>query len=158
MFDTKEENAKAVDALYSASADLVRGDVLQWAVVESTTGLTRESHRLWHVVRRFRKRLRKERGIACRPITNVGLRLLTESEQVRRCSEDRHRKMFRQSTIAMREIEAVVGENLSLVDRRLRLFSMDRLREERKQIRSAVKQIATVRKSETMPLRKSPTV
>lgn len=154
MFESKEEIKSTVDKLFDAVAHLGRGDVLQWSDIERETRLPKDSGALQYVVRKLRKRVLKERGIAMRPIVNVGLKLLSHQEQVRVCAEDRHRRMFRQSSAATRELAAIDGSDLGLVDRRLRMAQLERLKYERQAMRRAIKEVVQVRKSPVNPIRK----
>lgn len=148
-----EEITRAVLRLFDMATTYRPGDMLHWSAIESCIGVTRNENRFWQIVKKFRARTLKERCIAMRPEYNVGLVFLTPKEQVYRCAEDRHRKMFRQSTRAMKELTHVNEHTLSDHDRRMRFSQIDHLRKERKAIRASVKEVS---KSEALPRRKVP--
>lgn len=153
MLEAKEKITKAVDALMELAASVQRGEVLLWTDIEQATGIARYTECWSTVVVKFRKRLLRERCIAVLPVTGSGLEFLTQQDQVRRIAEYRQRRMFRQSTRAVREIGAADPAQLCLHNRRLRLAQLERLKHERKHIRASVKEI---RKTPVNPIRKMP--
>ena len=154
MFESKEEIKSTVDRLFDAVRALGRGDVLTWEAIEKETGLLKDSGSCKYIVQKLRKRVLRERRIAMRPVVGVGLKLLTHQDQVRVCAEDRHRRMFRQSSAATRELSALDPSTLGLVDRRLRMTQLEQLKTERQVMRRAIKEVLTVRKSQVNPVRK----
>lgn len=156
MFESKGEISVAIEALWQLSLGLNRGDVLTHEAVESATGMNREHVSYWHITKKFRKRLLKEREIACISVPGVGFRLLTHRDQVRDCGRNRHKRMFRQSQMGIREISAVDPSTLSLHDRKLRMAQLDRLFAERKSARKGMNESTEVRKTEVNPRRPLP--
>lgn len=150
----KEENdliRSAVDALLHLASQYHRGQVMPYDRIEAAGGVDRK-HESWNtVVKKFRRRLLKEREIALRPVVNIGYELLTHRDQVRRCSSDRQRRMFRQAQKAIAEVGSVPSDSLGDHDRRLQMAQMDRLRNERKELRRSLREVENVKKSETIP-------
>lgn len=159
MFDEKPEILAAVETLSRLAEPMERGQVLTWDAMQKATGWDRSLPHFKTAFGRFRKDLLRQRSIALRPINGVGFKLLTHQEQVRRCAEDRHRKMFRQSQKAIREVEAVDGAILSDHDRRLQVLQLGRLVDERRTIRRSIKEcvVSPGASTETLPRRQVPT-
>lgn len=150
MFQAKNEIRDAVQRLLDTTAPYGRGDVIPWGVIEHAAG-NRLSHPGCYIIKAWRKRLRKDRGIVCRTVRGVGVELLTKPDQVTRPGEDRRRRASRQLTTAIREIAAVDGEELPDHLRRVRTMQLDSLRNERRSVRRGARQVK--RKSETLPVR-----
>lgn len=119
-------------------------------------GCSRQENRGRHVVRAARRRLLKQADIATRCKTDVGVKLLTNKEQVRVCAEDRQRRALKQTRMAIREVGAVDGATLSDHDRRFQQLQLTALRNERKLLLGSVRTLVKQR-PETLPRRPLPT-
>lgn len=148
MFEETKFHPRAENALFEAARVKERSDVISFEEIEQATGVNRDDPRYSQLIKRFRRRMRKERGIAMRPVIDVGFRLLTSSEQVNQ--NDRWRKVSRQTYRAAQEIEAVDDTELSVTDRRVRIMQLERLAEARSQ---SLRSIRALKKSDTHPVR-----
>lgn len=154
MFETKEAINAAVTTLTEQTADLKRGDILKWEEIEETTGIKRYTEHWSSMVKRWRRDLLRTRGIACWPEVTVGLRLLTNEEQVTVIGRKRTRKMFRQSSMAMREISAADSSQLSLQLKRLKIATLDNAKIVRRQLRRTARELkGGIRKTDVNPKR-----
>lgn len=153
MFESKEAISLAVKALNEQTADLKRGDVLKWEEIEEIAGIKRYTEYWSSMLKRFRRDVLKTRRIATWAEKTVGLRFLTQQEQVRLIAEKRQRKMFRQSSMAMREISAADPSQLSVADKRLRIAQLDNLKVSRRSFRRGLREAKLVRKTEVNPKR-----
>lgn len=153
MFEAKDEITEAANKLWDAASQLVRGDVFSWDAICESTGMHKEMPQLKTAFIRFRKRLLNEKDIAVWPVNGVGFKLLAPTEQVRVCSEKRQRKMFRQAQKAIKEVGAIEPSLLPMHDRRLQFAQLNKLKEERRQLRRSIKEVVC-KKTETLPVRK----
>ena len=154
MFDSREENTKAVDSLWAVYADQPRGTVIPWQAIETIIGGPREAGG-WTVINRYRKRLRKERQIVtlCHP--SVGLRLLTHQEVATEIPQLRQRKAYRQVNRCLREVDTVDCAAISDHQRMVLMQQKHNLAYQRLQIgRSRRDGAKALKKSEVNPIRK----
>lgn len=155
MGDIRESDptiTAAVDAIMPIVGD--RGSVLLWQDIEFACGCARYSGSWNTIIRKLRKRLIEERMQATWPERCVGLRLLTHAETVAVIPRKRQKRMFRQAGKAIKELETADPSQLNMTERRLLLSQMDRLVAERKQLRSAQKELLEA--SCTIPRRTAP--
>lgn len=147
MIDEQQAITDLVELVLGVVGD--RGSILRWDEIESTTGMTRYVAPWSTVLKKVRKRLLRDRNQAVWPETNVGLRLLTESETVRICPEKRQRRMYRQAGKAIQELASADPSKLSTRERILQESQIQNLEAERKKIRASVKEV--VKSSESLP-------
>lgn len=150
MFEKKDEITAAVEAVWKIIPN--RGQVLRWSQIEKASGCVRYQGSWATIVKKIRKRLRIERMQATWPETGIGLRLLTEKETVTLIPKERQKRMFRQAGRAIKDMETADPGKLSMTDRRILASQLDRLKQERKNLRAAQKELLEA--SETIPRRK----
>lgn len=133
QFEEDPEIAARVDKLKALTADYERGNVLPWEVVESVLGLHRDDEKLRYAVLKWRKFCHKERKIETWPVPGVGIKLLTESEQVSMLPQKRAKKAYRQHGLILRSIKNTNLMKLSEHERRMAVAIIDHSRQARKQ-------------------------
>lgn len=149
-----EELQRSVDAVVRFAANLGRGDTLRLTSIEQLSGCERYTGRWNAIVRKVRLAVLRDRGIALRPITNVGYRLCEHDEQLRYCSRNRQRRAIRQLGRGLLEVDALPPAELTDHQQHLRALMVQQLRTERRQVRRGVRsQQAELRRTETMPAR-----
>lgn len=132
MYERKQEITEAVDRLYDKTRPLQRGDLLSNATIIATLGIEPDqinAGRVRHVIKRVRRRLLKVaekggRNIACLPEKGVGLRLLTEEQQVKLYPYVRRKRAYNQHLMSHRAVRAVPIESLSPHLRKVRLAKL----------------------------------
>lgn len=155
MFSTKEEIQRTVDAMVDHVKSLDRGDVVKFGDLETITGTERYAGRWVLYVQKMRRRILKERGIAMRPLVNVGYKLCTKDEQLKYCARNRQRRAVRQLNRGIAEVDHLPHDGLSLHQQRLRALTLDNLRHERRAVRRCMReQGAEIKRTETLPRRK----
>ena len=151
-----EEKYKAeVQAVWTVALDYQRGQTIPWSILETAMGRKREETGGWHIIRRLRRHLLRERDICTLPADTVGLRLLTDQQAARELPALRQRKARRQVNRCLREIQAVNLGSLSVHERRVLNAQRNNMQMERLQIGRSMRE-AKSQKTETLPVRKSP--
>lgn len=146
MIPSRDDITESVDAVYKLTVDLNRGDVLTHQAIRSVLNVEPHTGSWGHVMRKVRKRLQDERGIATWPETTVGYRLCTASEQLE-LPERRLRRAARQARRGRMSVEALPDRSLTLHQRRIKQFMTDRARESELRI----KREARAMSAETKP-------
>ena len=146
MIPSRDDITEAVDSVYKLTRDLNRGDVLTHQAIRSVLNVEPHTGSWGHVMRKVRKRLQDERGIATWPETTVGYRLCTASEQLE-LPERRLRRAARQARRGRMSVEALPDRSLTLHQRRIKQFMTDRARESELRI----KREARAMSAETKP-------
>lgn len=158
MFEEKGYIRRIVNELVRVTSNLERGDVITHEAIERVSGVNRYTGPWNQIVRRFRRRVLKERGIAMLPVVQVGYHFCTQQEQLTVCAENRQRRAIRQVTRGCQEVGALPLEGLTDHQQRLKKFTMDAMKAERKAMKHALKDQSLVnRKSEVNPQRPRPT-
>lgn len=100
-------NSRAIER--AALADLLRtiepGQTVTYTTMEAVAKCSLRKNR--HVLAAARNDLRDEEMIVFEPITNVGLRRLTEAERATIAPDRRRRRSFRQATIGLKEMRGL---------------------------------------------------
>lgn len=118
----KDVITDAVRRALALAAGFRRGEVLAWHALEAAAGFVRE-HTHWKAFdRRFRRDLRRQRGINMLAVPGVGLKLLTPDEDVNLRSEKRRAKASRQLSRDVTELRAIPLGDLTpgLIEKRTR--------------------------------------
>lgn len=153
MFETSEEVTAAVDAVYALTVHMGRGQILTHAEIGRVLGLNPHEGRWGHVMRKVRRRLEEERGISTWPETTVGYRLCTPAEQLELPGR-RLRRAMRQAKRGRKSVEALPDKSLSLHQRRLKAFMIERSRETERSLRRDVRDLTQeVKPTVTLPRR-----
>lgn len=139
QFTEKDEIRIAAEQLWNIAAEYNRGDVIPWSVCEAATGMKYGTAIFKTTVLKFKKRLHKEREIACRPERGTGFRLLTATEQVH--CPGRRERASRQLYRGLKEVLAVDATSLSDHDRRFQHEQIKQLRQERSVVRAGEKSV-----------------
>lgn len=152
-FATKEELQQIHRDLMNHAGKLNRGDSIPIEVIERISGMVSYSESWTHVIRTFKRNMRKDRGIALWSLERGAYKLLTNQEQVHVCGLKRQKRMLRQSTNAVREVRAVDPDDLSEHDRLVRLATLNQLRLQRRFIISGLRQAHKTFRSQVNPVR-----
>lgn len=156
MFDAKEEIGEAVEAVYALTADLARGDVLTHAAVRAVLGVDPHTGPWGHVMRKVRRRLERDRGVATWPETTVGYKLLTAAEQLELPAR-RARRGLRQVRRGRASVDALPEKSLTLHQRRVRAFLSERGKEAERALRREIRAAGeALRPTPTLPRRPAP--
>lgn len=157
MFEQDPEIAGMVDRLYEITESLDRGDVLLNKFISEVTGEDHASGRSRHVVKKVRKRLREDREIETyvRPgDVGIGVRLLTEEEQLNLFPRWKAKKETTQLKQAVKGIGAISDKRLSNEKRRLRNHLLRETRTRLSQTRAFIRDCANPeRVYPTLPIR-----
>lgn len=143
MFATNEAIGGMVDALVLKCSKLNRGDVLTREAIGEVVGVPPNEAHWQHVVNRVRARVLDERKIAMWPVTTVGFRLLTVTEQAQELPGLRMKKARRQcrrAEVAVKALDGLAG--LTMHQRRLRAASLESLGRLKKQISAEARSVA----------------
>lgn len=142
MFERNDEFTRDVDDVYALFTKLHRGDTLSHATIGRAIGLTKDDtpprlckdrSRYDHVVWGARKRLQRERQIACWYVEAVGYKLLTPAEQIE--SGLWHtEKAMRSAGRARRNVEDTPDRLCSAHLRRIKALTALRVAESRRQL------------------------
>jgi hypothetical protein len=122
IIKAKDVVSDAVARVIRLAAGYARGQVIPWILIEQVAGFDRESTHWPAVDRRWRRELRKTRGITTEAVPGVGLKLHTVNDQVNRRSEKRRARASRQLSRDAEELRATPDRELtqSLKDQKYR--------------------------------------
>lgn len=140
MFESNEQIGGWVEAIYAICRDLNRGDVLTHAMVKGILDCEPHTGPWGHVVRKVRRRLQDERGIATWPEREVGYKLCTASEQLALPAE-RLRRGIRQVRRGRRSVEALPTRGLTMHQRMSQAFAAERSRDAERAMRAELRQL-----------------
>jgi hypothetical protein len=156
MYEESEENAAALSRLWEAFSATRRGTLVSWWKIESVAGVRRK-HGGWHIINRFRKKLRQVLGVVTLAEPNTGLRFLTHEETATEIPALRQRRAYRQVNRCLRELTTVDGTVLSDHQRLVLSSQKHNLTAQRLQIGRSRRELAAwIVKTETHPVRKIP--
>ena len=133
QFEEDPEIAARVDALKVVTADYERGHVLLWEVAAATLDLPVDDDKLRYAVHKWRKYCHKELRIETWAIPQMGIKLLSESEQVAMLPQKRAKKAYRQHGLILRSIKNTNLQNLSEHERRMAAAIVEHSRSARRQ-------------------------
>lgn len=148
----KPENPRVtagIDSLQSAFGVLAKGCTIAWEDMERVLDMTRDSHLFRYTVKKWRRNLLRDRGIATWPEYTVGLRLLTDSEQVTIPARARQRRAVRQIRRAIREVSAADDSQLTMHMRLSKRAHLEAMAIHERMIESTARRPAT----ESLPQR-----
>jgi hypothetical protein len=111
MIDKKYD--AEIDAVLDAVAVFPKGTTVPWTVIQQAMGRHRDEVGGWTIIRRVRRRLLRDRQVACLPDPTVGLRLLSDMEAATEIPELRQRKARRQIARGLRETDAIDTSQLT---------------------------------------------
>jgi phage regulator Rha-like protein len=133
QFEEDPEIAARVEKLKRITADYDRAHVLLWEVAEACLDMHRDDERLKYAVLKWRKYCHHELRIETWAIPGVGIKLLTQSEQVRMLPQKRAKKAYRQHGLILRSIKNTDVDSLSEHERRMARAITEHSRDARKQ-------------------------
>ena len=125
--------AARVEKLKQITADYERGHMLLWEVAEACLDMSRDDERLRYAVLKWRKYCHHKLRIETWAIPGVGVKLLTQSEQVRMLPQKRAKKAYRQHGLILRSINNTDVDSLSEHERRMARAITEHSRDARKQ-------------------------
>jgi len=132
QFEEDPEIGERVQKLKDITADYQRGNMLLWEITEATLGLPRDDEKLRYAVLKWRKYCHHELRIETWAVPGVGIKLLTESEQVAMLPQKRAKKAYRQHGLILRSIKNTNIQNLSEHERRMAFAIIENSRNARK--------------------------
>ena len=144
MIDKKYD--AEIDMVLDAVANYPKGQTVPWNVIEHTMGRHRDHVGGWTIIRRVRRRLLRDRQIACLPDPTIGLRLLSDMEAATEIPELRQRKARRQIARGLRETEAVDVSQLTKHASIALAMSRKHMKAERLAISRARKEVESLTK------------
>jgi hypothetical protein len=154
MFTTNEALTAALQAVFAFAQDLDRGDILKHADIERVSGFPKDTVQWGALIVKLRRIMQDMRGIALRPIKNVGYKLCTKEEQLKWCPRNRQRRAIRQVNKGVKELSVLRPEELSLHQQRLRALTIQNMVEERRALKRGVReQRYCMRETEALPQR-----
>ena len=113
MFEQREDLQQMVEALVGLSEPLKRGDLLTREAIQSVLLVEPNTAHWGHCVRRARRRIEHDRGIATWPVVGFGFRLLTENETLTMLPRKRRMKAIRQMRRSWASVAALPLQGLS---------------------------------------------
>lgn len=146
LLEKREDHEKAIASLVILFVARGRGSLMQWSELEAVAGGTHHNGDGKYRIRKARKVLLREHGIATRSVPNVGVRILTPSEQVIDCSKDRQLHMIRETGRAINEVASTDDEMLPLHHRHAKAMSIKGMRELRHGLRETFNEVAATKK------------
>lgn len=152
MFERREDLQIMVDALVALCGPLNRGELLTREAIAGVLGVEPNTGHWGHCVRRARRRVERDRGIATWPVTNHGFRLLTTDEQINLLPRLRRRKAFRQIRRSQRSVAALPAGDLTLHQQVAKANQLAGLRRTEQALRSEIEAAEVMaRPTETLP-------
>jgi hypothetical protein len=154
VFESSEVIDRMVERLWERVGSLRRGDTLLHAVVEDVLGVPPHTGHWPQCMKRLRRRLEHELGIAMWPVVGIGYKLLTVGEQLNMLPRERLRRAARQERRARRSVEAIPADQLTPHQRRAQVAQCHALRAAATELRRQLRiQAVLSRKPEGMPRR-----
>ena len=141
-FEQIEEIREGVNAVVEAAADLNRGDTLTHDMITRAIGLQPYEGRWVYLLKRAFDRIERNRGITMRAEIGVGYRLLTEQEQLTEEPQRRLRRANRQTRKGRLSVARLPTKGLSMHQRKIQAATIQRLKEDERQARKTLKDIA----------------
>jgi hypothetical protein len=155
MKERIDEVTEAVEGLMKLSDQYERGQIVPWDRVEAIAG-DRTENRGKHIIKKWKKRLERERLIVTLVAPTVGVRLLTHRETATECPANRTRKAYRQVRRGLREVETVDDARLSDHERRLLAAQRVSMADQRRSLHRSQKQLRNgLKPTEVNPRRKA---
>lgn len=127
----------AVTRTLSILNPLSHGAVVSWSTIENAAGFERYTRHWTQFLKRVRAAFLESRGIKLVAVNGVGLRLMTEEQQI--MDQSRSRKALRQFTRGKKEIAAVPDDKLSDHLRTAKNVKIESMRKGRKAVLAAVR-------------------
>jgi hypothetical protein len=155
MFDSKEEVKAAVDALWRVFGRAERGYIITWDAIHDATGVARDCQG-WTVIKKFRRKLFKERNVITLCKKGVGIRLLSHLEAADEMPHLRQKKSYRQLNRGVKEVDSI--DTSGLPDHLRMALSMQKhnMRHERLIVGRSLRDFRKpTNKTETLPVRKT---
>ena len=140
MFERRDDLQAMSDLLYEELSRLKRGDVLPRETIQGIVGVGPNEGHWQHVLNRARSRLLKERGIGTHCERTVGVKLLTNQEQLVWLPEWRTRRARRQLRKAKAAVLSMDADGLTLHQRGLQLAAIKRLALAHKELTHQIKE------------------
>ena len=141
MREKEDLVTEAVDALTVLAEKFERGQTIPWLDVEKISG-PRYDNRPRHIIRKWRKRLEKEREIVTLTHASVGVWLLTHAEVAEHIPRIRQKKAYRQINRAIKQTDLVDHSRLPLAQRRLLVAQIANMKSQRLTIGRSRRQLA----------------
>lgn len=153
MFDENKQLSKNVAAVVRFASGLNRGETLLFTDIERLSGMERYGEGWLTLIRKVKRAILRERGIALWPSVNVGYKLLEHGEQLELCPRARQRQASRRLTTAIREIQSVTTGELTTHQQQYRASMIGQMISERRHVKRGLRyQRETLRKTEAMPM------
>ena len=111
MFE--EKYAEQIDSVMSLLSRFGKGDTVPWGMIEQAIGMHRDDPGGRNIIRRMCRRLLRERSITAFPCTNVGVRLLTDTQAAVEVPAMRQARARRQISRGLRETADIDQSQLS---------------------------------------------
>lgn len=157
MKDSVLEITTAVDALMQMTEKFDRGQIISWDEIEKIAG-DRTENRSKYIIKKWLRRLEKEREIVTLCAVSIGVRLLTHRETATEIPKIRQRRAYRQIRRGIRQTKTVDPSRLSLHERRLLVVQQQNMADARRELFRSQKQLSEgLKPTETNPRRKLPT-
>jgi hypothetical protein len=151
----KPERNKVLDdkaaAVLKAAEPFGRGDVMPTDAIEKACGELRYTKHWTSIVKKFRKRLLRERRIALLPVNGVGYRFCTHDEQIHETSNRRQRRAVRQLRQTLREVGAVPKGELTTFQAFNQYFRLEQVRAQAKSLRDSMRDQEAKAVTKTLP-------
>lgn len=165
MFEANEEIEEAAKVVYGLMAHLRRGDTLTHEAIGAAIGLPPddtppalcvERSRYDRIVWKARKRLQRDRGIACWFVEGVGYKLLTPAEQIESALWHTEKAM-RSAHRGRKNVDDTPDKLLSPHLRRMKAFVGERTADARRQLLRTTRIVREqLRPTPTVPRRPLP--
>lgn len=134
-FAASDKIAAALDAVMAATAEIRRGEVIEYETIEELSGIERYGRGWNTLVKKLKKRFEAERRITLWHVTNVGYKLVTVSEQLHDCPLARSRRAARQLSLGLGHMESLPVEELNDHEQAIRANKMAAQRRAMKEVR-----------------------
>jgi hypothetical protein len=156
-FEQNPDSQAAVERLMQFAAPKYRGDVLKWEELEETSGFSRTeltSHNNTanggYIMKRLKQRMLNERGIQLWSYRDVGLKMLTEHDQIFLVTKKRAKRAKRQHAANFQSLIALGSDRLAKINDRDGKFMVSQMEILQANIHELDRQVrATERSSKT---------
>jgi hypothetical protein len=155
MFESKDEVKEAVDLLMKLAGRYERGQCIDWHEIEAITG-PRYEGRAPYVIRKWLRRMERDREIVTLAAIGAGVRLLTHLETSIEIPAIRQKKAYRQIRRGLRQTDTVDQTRLTGPQRKLLVSQRNNMVLQRRELHRSRKQLATGRITEVKPRRAIP--
>lgn len=153
MFEAKDIYHDMLAALMVLVDPLNRGDVVAHESIEAAAGIKRYSERWGALIKKWRRRMSRERGISLVSVIDVGYKLATKEEQINVVPVKLQKQALRRNRRAINELACTPEGELSVHQRRVKHYRLEAMQTSNRLQRRSLRDQGKVAKTPTLPFR-----